>query len=264
MRIGVGAKGPQRVGGGRISAGGRLIGSGSAPIVGAPEPGVGDTILIAEDHFDGADITTQLTGYATRGSISRQAPGRGGSGACLRFNYLTSSVDNLIEKGFTNSHEVYTRYWFRVSPGWVPYSELSGSGMKWFMLWRPEPNVVRYTFGVGKLVTPNYQFTSHDNSSSGMPVLGWPQNVSLVPRFATTNDGNWHKYTIRVNGTSGAGGGEQIWIDDVLVLDDFSQNFDHNDTGLELIQLPGVVVDGIPDASWEGWIDIDDFVAWHK
>lgn len=225
---------------------------------------MGDTVLVGESHFDEATLAGQLAGYVTRGNISRVAPGRGGTGACIRFNYTTIDTDNLIEHGFINTHDFYCRYWYRIQPGWVPYSDVSGSGMKWFMLWRPDPIFVRYTFGVGKLVTPNFQFTSHDNSSTQMPTLGVPQNPPYLPRFDTTNDGAWHKYTIHVNGTSGQGGGEQIWIDDVLVLDDFAQAYDHNDTGFELIQLPGVVVDGIPNASWEGTIDIDDLVVWRK
>jgi hypothetical protein len=186
----------------------------------------------------------------------------GHSGQAVRFVYTGSSPDNLIEKVFSNTHDIYVRYWFRIQKGWVPYSGHSGSGMKWFMLWRPDPDYVRYTFGVGKLVEPNYQFTSHDNSSQQMPVLGFPQNLSLTPRFDTVNDGQWHKYTIHVNGASGTGG-EQIWIDDVLVLDDFAQHYDHDDTGFEMIQLPGTVVDGIP-AGMEGTIDVDDLAIWHK
>jgi uncharacterized protein YjdB len=226
------------------------------PTGGAPEPVSGNVVL----WQDGLDGSNPLAVYGKRGTL--QVIPDGHSGQAVRFIYTGSSPDNLIEKVFANTHDIYVRYWFRIQKGWVPYSGHSGSGMKWFMLWRPDPDYVRYTFGVGKLVEPNYQFTSHDNSSTQMPVLGFPQNVSLTPRFDTVNDGQWHKYTIHVNGASGTGG-EQIWIDDVLVLDDFAQHYDHDDTGFEMIQLPGTVVDGIP-AGMEGTIDIDDLAIWHK
>ena len=119
----------------------------------------------------------------------------------------------------------------------------------------------RYTMGVGMLVSPAWQFNSHDNTSTRQPnPVG--QNISQTPRFDTVNDGQWHEYTLHIKTTSPAG--EQIWIDGILVLDDFAAGYDHSAEGISLVQFPGLVVDGIPDSAHNFTIDIDDFVIWHK
>jgi hypothetical protein len=220
----------------------------------APEPKDGDTVLWQDDFEAGS-----LAAYAQRGTIALVNDGH--SGQAVRFIYSTSSPDNLIEKPFATTTDGYYRFWFRISKGSLPYSDKSGSGMKWFMLWRAS-TIVRYTMGVGKLLDPWFQFTTHDNSSTRQPSLGCPQNVSLVPKFDSVNDGNWHKYTLRVKTTAPAG--EQIWIDDILVLDNFDKNYDHNPEGISMVQFPGVVVDGIPDAAHGFTIDVDDLAIWHK
>lgn len=225
------------------------------PTGGAPEPTDGG-VVGWQDNFDGSN---PLGSYAKRGVIQLISDGHSGQG--VRFVYTPGSPDNLIEKVFPTQTDGYYRFWFRVSKGSLPYSDHSGSGMKWFMLWR-ETTYVRYTMGVGKLLDPWFQFTSHDNSSTDQPVLGCPQNVSLTPKYDTTNDGNWHKYTVRVKTTAPAG--EQIWIDDILVLDNFAKNYTHNPDGIAMVQFPGVVVDGIPDDAHSFNIDVDDLAIWHK
>src|SRR5205823_8017698 len=222
----------------------------------SPEPGAGDVTLWS-DNFDGATLADQLLAYNPTGSISRVTDGH--SGSALRFSYSPGNDDNLIEKTFPVTQDGYYRFYFRISPGALPYSGRTGSGIKWFMPWRAVG--YRYTMGVGMLVSPAWQFTSHDNTSTRQPnPVG--QNISQTPRFDTVNDGQWHEYTLHIKTTSPAG--EQIWIDGILVLDDFAAGYDHSAEGISLVQFPGLVVDVIPDSAHNFTIDIDDFVIWHK
>ena len=229
------------------------------PPTGSPEPGSGDAILW-QDNFDGASPLSQ---YAKRG-VMQMIPGR--SGQAVRFAYSASSYDNLIERGFAETTDIYFRYWYRLSLGADPTcGDRGGSGMKWFMAWRPDPQP-RYTMGVGDLdggpvsAQPNLgnEFTSHDNSSTQMP-NPFLSNINNAIRFSTTNDGRWHEYTLHI--VTGNGGYEQIWVDGVLLLDDSAYHYDHSATGISLVQFPGTVV------TWFGGcdftIDVDDFVIWH-
>lgn len=238
----------------------------------APEPVAGDLILL-QDTFEGATLAAQLAPYATRGTIQRITDGH--SGAALRFAYSASSTDNLIEGNFATTQDVYFRYWYRTTPGADPTNgDIGSSGMKWFMAWRPN-STIRYTFGVNSLdnaagppsAEPNSraEFTSHDNSSS-QEYNPFIQNIAKTPKFTTTNDGGWHKYTLHVvtgtGPTDTRSGYEQIWIDGVLVLDTRAYPVDHDPTGIALIQFPGTVV------SWDATqpnfnIDVDDLVVWH-
>ena len=226
----------------------------------APEP-TGSDVILWQDDFDGA---APLSQYATRGSI--QLIG-GRSGQAVRFAYSSSSYDNLLEKTFPITTDIYFRFWYRLSPGADPTcGERGDSGMKWFMAWRPDPGP-RYTMGVGHLdggpvsAQPNLgnEFTTHDNSSTQMP-NPFLSNINKSLRFSTTNDGTWHEYTLHI--VTGNGGYEQIWIDSVLVLDNSSYNYDHSSTGIELVQFPGTVVNWFSGCDFT--IDVDDFVIWHK
>jgi uncharacterized protein YjdB len=240
------------------------------PPGGSPEPVAGDVILW-QDNFDGADIATLLSPYATNGAgITRVAPGRDGTGSSIRFTYRPADDDQLIEKGFAETTDIYFRYYFRVTPaGALPYDGITGSGLKWFMAWRPSsPTIGRYTESIGDLsggpvpfTSQAWGFSSHDLSSTLQP-SPFNQNIVQTPRFNTVNDGNWHKFTLHI--VTGTGGYERIWVDDVLVLDSSGYGYDHNAQGINLVQFPGLVRDGIPDAAHIFSIDIDDFVVWHK
>ena len=238
----------------------------------APEPVAGDRILL-QDSFDGGTLATQLASYATRGTIQRITDGR--SGAALRFAYSANSTDNLIEANFATTQDIYFRFWYRTTVGADPTNgDFGSSGMKWFMAWRPN-STIRYTFGVNSLdnaagppsAEPNTQveFTSHDNSSS-QEFNPFIQNISKTPKFTTTNDGRWHKYTLHVvtgtGPTDTRSGYEQIWIDGILVLDTRAYPVDHDPTGIALIQFPGTVVNW--DATQPNFnIDVDDLTVWH-
>jgi hypothetical protein len=198
--------------------------------------------------------------------------GRGGLGKAARFSYSPGNDDNMIEKDFgVATTDIYFRYWYRVTPpGAVPYTGRSGAGMKWFMPWRDWQLAPRYTCGTSNLkvasTTPGYpsvdwEFGCHDNSSVQQPNPD-SQNSAKTPRFNTTNDGNWHRYTLHI--VTGNSGYEQIWIDGVKVRDSYGFGYDHSALGIVMVQFPGLVVDGIPDSSWNFDIDIDDFAVWHK
>jgi surface antigen len=229
-----------------------------------PEPGLGDVVLF-QDNFD---LRSDFSGYGTRGALSLVA-GRGALGKAARFSYSPTSNDNLIEKAFAASGDIYVRYWYRITPsGATPYAGRTGSGLKWFMAWRAV--AARYTCGTSTLnvasTTPGYpsadwEFGCHDNSSASMP-NPFGQNIAKTPRFNTTNDGNWHEYTLHI--VTGSGGYEQIWIDGVKVMDTYGLGYDHSSEGISMIQFPGLVVDGIPDSSWNFAVDVDDFAIWHK
>ncbi len=235
----------------------------SHPDVTAPEPGASD-VTLWEDNFDKSTVAAMTADYATRGDI-RVTTGR--SGQAVRFAYSDASYDNLFEKNFSTTTDIYFRFFYRLSRGADPTcNERGDSGMKWFMAWRADPNP-RYTMGVGHLdggpasALPNAgnEFTTHDNSSSQMP-NPFLSNVNKTLRFSTTNDGNWHEYTLHI--VTGNGGYEQIWIDGVKVLDNSSYHYDHSPIGISMVQFPGTVVSWYSGCDFT--IDIDDLTIWHK
>jgi hypothetical protein len=230
----------------------------------SPEPGSGDVILL-QDSFDRGSLSELLAPYATRGTMALVPDGR--SGQAVRFLYSGGSNDNLIETTLPTTPDIYFRFWYRSSPGADPSCKgLNDNGFKWFMAWRPgsEP---RYTMSVtnadgvpsqGRL-NAGLEFTSHDNSSATEPIQ-FLSNINHNVRFSTTNEGNWHKYTLHIK--TGNGGYEQIWVDDILLLDNSAMGYDHSATGISLIQFPGAMVRWF--AGCDFTLDIDDFVAWRK
>jgi hypothetical protein len=234
-----------------------------APSVVSPEPAAGDVILW-QDNFDKPTIAELLARYSTRGVM--QAVPAGHNGGAIRFVYATASPDNLIEANFAPTTDIYFRYWYRSSPGADPTcGGQNESGFKWFMAWRA--SAPRYTMAVTNLDGVPYQgrpnagreFTSHDNSSVNEPAQ-FLSNINHDIRFSTTNEGNWHKYTLHIK--TGNGGYEQIWVDDVLLLDNSAQAYDHSAEGISLFQFPGTLVRWY--AGCDFTLDIDDFVVWHK
>jgi uncharacterized protein YjdB len=236
-----------------------------APGGSAPEPGGSDVILF-QDNFDGyASTAAMLGGYNYRGHPTL-IPGR--SGNAVRFPYAAPPEDSqLLEQTFATTTDIYFRYWYRSSPGADPScGGQNESGFKWFMAWRPngEP---RYTMAVTMLDGVPYQgrpnagleFTSHDNSSVLEPAQ-FLSNINHDIRFATTNEGNWHKYTLHIK--VGTGGYEQIWIDDTLVLDNSGYGYDHSPTGIYSFQFPGTMVRWYDGCDFT--LDVDDFVIWRK
>lgn len=234
---------------------------------GAPSPRPTDVIILS-DNFD---TRTSFTGYATAGTMSLITPGANGTGKAARFSYSAGSDDNLIEKEFTEAADIFFRYRYRILPaGTLPNYDVrkpTGSGMKWFMPWRASDP--RYTCGIGKLTTPAWQFTCHDNASPAPGSAGgepnpFGQNIAGTPSFASTNDGQWHEYTLHI--VTGNAGYEQIWIDGVRVLDNSDKArypYQHSAQGINRFQFPGLVVEGIPPGV-TFTIDIDDFVVWRK
>jgi|SRR5438445_7889979 len=228
----------------------------------APEPEPGNVILW-QDDFNKATLTDLLAAYDLRGDHLLVANGH--SGSAIGFPYTAANFDNLIEKSFPATTDIYFRYWYRLSPGADPScGGRNDSGMKWFMPWRLVDQ--RYTMGVGMLTggPPGFEntgleFSSHDNSSSQMP-NPFMQNISKAKTFKTTADGGWHEYTLHV--VTGNGGYEQIWVDGVLLLDDSAYHYDHSSEGISLMQLPGAMVAWYSGCEFQ--IDVDDLVVWHK
>ena len=233
------------------------------PPTGSPEPGSGDVVLW-QDNFNKLNLTDLLAPYATRGASQLITDGH--SGTAVRFSYTSGSWDNLIEKSFPVTTDVYFRYWYRLSPGADPTCGGQGqSGFKWFMPWRVTTNL-RYTMGVSNLPggpsgfqNTGLEFSSHDNTSTTEP-NPFMQNISKAKTFKTTADGAWHEYTLHV--VTGNGGYEQIWVDGLLVLDNSAYHYDHDPNGIGLVQFPGTLVQWFSGCDFT--VDVDDFVIWHK
>jgi hypothetical protein len=259
-------------------------GSRSSPGTDAPEPQPGDVIILRDD-FDAyqgvvsSDPSPRLTSSGwiinTADSWPKLIAGRGAGGKALRFSYTPSNGDTEVETWFNPTQEIFVRYWYRTSPGADPtYGGQSTSGFKWFMVWR-EDNAPRYTMGVGRLnggpagyQNSGLEFSTHDNSSPQMPDP-FMQNIDKSRKFGTTNDGNWHRYTLQVR--TGAGGFERTWVDGTLVLDSSvgapgvpSGGYAHSSSLINMVRFTGNVVDGVPSSIWSFDIDIDDFVIWRK
>ena len=237
------------------------------PTGGSPEPGSGDVVLW-QDNFDKSTLADQTAPYATRGAMQLITDGH--SGQAIRFPYTASSWENLIEKQFSVTTDIYFRFWYRLSPGADPTcGGQSWSGIKWFMPWRLS-TTLRYTMGVGDLPggpvgfeNTGLEFSSHDNTSIGTAnpePAPFMQNISKSKTFKTTADGAWHEYTLHV--VTAPKGYEQIWVDGVLILDTSAYNYDHDPNGIGLIQFPGNLVNWY--AGCEFYIDADDLAIWHK
>jgi hypothetical protein len=231
----------------------------------APEPGAGDAVLIADD-FNRATIALQLTGYDyAPGDYSRVTDGH--SGEAIRVSYNAAAWNNVFGKFLPSVQtDAYYRYWYRTSPGADPTcGGKNQSGFKWFMTQRYDPSP-RYTHGVGRLPggptgfeNTGMEFSTHDNSSTREP-NPFMQNINKSKRLDTTNDGQWHEYTIHV--VTGNSGYEQIWIDGLKVLDSKAFGYDHSAVGIALFGLPGNMVAWYSGCDF--YVDIDDLVIWHR
>ena len=229
-----------------------------------PEPGAGD-VIVFQDGFDRASITEQLTGYSyAPGDYARITDGH--SGDAVRVSYNAGNWNNVFGTFISAQTDAYYRYWYRTSPGADPTcSNRNQSGFKWFMTQRNDP-YPRYTHGVGRLPggpagnqNTGMEFSTHDNSSTAMP-NPFMSNINKTKRFDTTNDGQWHEYTIHV--VVGTGGYEQIWIDGVKVLDSQGYGYDHSSQPIILFGFPGNMVAWF--SGCEFTIDIDDLAIWHN
>ena len=229
----------------------------------APEPAAAKVILW-QDNFNRSSVAKLLAPYVSRGALELVTDGH--SGHAIRFPYTAGSWDNLIEKQFPITTDIYFRYWYRLSRSADPTCRGRGqSGFKWFMPWRIN-TVLRYTMGVGNLPggprgsqNTGLEFSSHDNTSTGEP-NPFMQNINKSKTFKTTADGAWHKYTLHV--VTGNGGYEQIWIDGILVLDNSTYHYDHDPNGIGLIQFPGAMVRWFSGCDFT--VDVDDLAIWKK
>ena len=234
------------------------------PSTSAPAPAAHDVILW-QDDFNKPSLSALVAPYATRGEQLLAADGR--TGTAIRFPYSDSSYDNLIEREFDATPDVYFRFWYRTSPGADPScAGRNDSGIKWFMAWRRDGEP-RYTMSATNADGAPYQgranagleFTSHDNSSVRQPAQ-MLSNIDHGVRLSTTNDGRWHEYTLHIR--TGDEGYEQIWVDGVRVLDSHGLGYDHSAVGISMFQMPGAMVRWFPGCDFH--IDIDDLVVWRR
>jgi hypothetical protein len=232
----------------------------------APEPGANDVILL-QDDFNRPTVAAQLAPYASAGAFTRVTDGH--SGEALRVSYQSSSWNtNTIDRALSSvATDAYYRYWYRLSSGAdVSCGGKNSSGFKWFMTHRPGDVAPRYTHGVTRLPggprgfeNVGLEFSTHDVSSTREP-NPFQSNINKSKRFNTTNDGQWHEYTLHV--VTGNSGYEQIWVDGVKVLDSKGFGYDHSAVGIESISFPGTMVQWF--SGCEFTIDVDDLVVWHK
>lgn len=235
-----------------------------------PDPTATDAVIVRES-FDAMTTAADLrsASFLQNGAISI-VPGR--SGNAVRFSYSTASPTNEVEYWFggwnspTPVSDVYVKYAYRLSPGADPTcGNRNMSGFKWFMALRTDGP--RYTMGVSNLpggpaeASPQagLEFTSHDNSSAEQPSPHL-QNISKSPRFGTTNDGQWHTYTLHI--VTADGGYEQIWVDGMLVLDSRRGAYDHDAAGIAFVRFPGNMV-SMPSGC-DFTVDVDDFTVWRR
>jgi len=223
-------------------------------------------VILLQDDFNKATVALQLAPYAyAPGDYSRVTDGH--NGEAIRVSYNAAAWNNVFGANLASvATDAYYRYWYRTSPGADPTcGGKNQSGFKWFMTERFDPNP-RYTHGVGRLPggpagfeNTGMEFSTHDNSSTREP-NPFMQNVNKSKRFDTTNDGQWHEYTIHI--VTGNGGYEQIWIDGLKVLDSQAYGYDHSSIGIAVIGLPGNMVAWYSGCDF--YVDIDDLVVWHK
>ena len=177
----------------------------------APEPAAAKVILW-QDNFNRSSVAKLLAPYVSRGALELVTDGH--SGHAIRFPYTARSWDNLIEKQFPITTDIYFRYWYRISPGADPTCRgREQSGFKWFMPWRLTTNL-RYTMGVGNLTggpagfqNTGLEFSTHDNTSATEPAP-FMQNINKTKTFRTTADGAWHEIVVRLPGDERAGEGQ--------------------------------------------------------
>ena len=218
--------------------------------------------LIHQDDFEGYSGKVGAPWAATPTGISLTT-GRN-SAQAVRATYTPIDYSPAISLDFGGERlHVAVSYWFRVDPGFEPaLDDPTGSGMKWFTMWRPTQP--RQTWGVGALGAADVHhenFATHDNSSPDMPngagaVVG--ETVSAAGAWETVNDGAWHRYTIEAYTGTGTDGFERCWVDGVLLFDSSGTHYTRSTEGFDLVVFPSDMVSA-PAATHT--VDIDDFVA---
>lgn len=219
----------------------------------------GNSTIIFTGLNDEIDLTSQLANYDDNGpaGFTRIAPGRSGSGAALQINYRPATPGPTFGQFIPETQDLYASWWFKVTPNWLPFSDTTGSGFKWFTTKRGDL-MPRYTHGVSRLlsggppgfVNTGWEFETHDQSST-LQSDPTSQNISKAIRFNTVNDGNWHQAGYHIKTSLFAY--EQIWIDGTRLLDTRDGQpgipvggYDHDSRGITQFQFGDLVVDGIP------------------
>lgn len=229
-----------------------VVATSSEPVY---QPGV-NTLLHA-DNFDSYSGQPGGPWENTPSGTSMVSPGRGGTGKAARLTYTPSDYYSGIDLRFNQTTRIFVSYSFRILPAGydVVEGDETGSGMKWFTLWRPSPTP-RQTWGANQLGgVQGTTFGTHDNSSNSMPN---PVN-GASGLWNTVNDGNWHRYTIEAYTGTGTNGYERCWLDGVKIFDTSGRGYDRSTQGFDLLQLGH---DKVAPPLGTRTIDIDDFTAW--
>jgi hypothetical protein len=241
-----------------VQQGGTLADTSQVTIATSSEPvyQAGVNTLMHSDNFD--SYTTQPAGpwEDTPTGTSMVSPGAGGSGKAARITYTPSDYYAGFDLPFSETPHLFVSYWFRISPAGydVVEGDNTGSGMKWFTLWRP--SAARQTWGANQLGgVSGTTFGTHDNSSSGMPN---PVN-GASGLWNTVNDGNWHRYTIEAYTGTGTNGFERCWLDGVKIFDTTGRGYDRSTQGFNRLDIGH---DKVRPPLGTRFIDIDDFTAW--
>lgn len=241
-----------------VQQGGTLADTSQVTIVSSSEPvyQAGVNRLLHTDNFDSYAIKPAGPWDNTPNGTSMVTPGRGGSGEAARITYTPSDYYGGFDLAFSETPRIFVSYWFRISPAGydVVEGDNTGSGMKWFTLWRP--SAARQTWGANQLGgVSGTTFGTHDNSSSAMPN---PVN-GASGLWYTVNDGQWHRYTIEAYTGTGTDGYERCWLDGVKIFDTSGRGYDRSTQGFNLLQIGH---DKVKAPLGTRFLDIDDFTAW--
>lgn len=233
-------------GGGGATAGG----SGGGSAGGSAEPSCSASNRLRASGFDNG-----LTGSGFVSTPGGVTPTTGRSGGALRITYSMSDYSAAIETSFPETAHIYVTYWYRTDPGFDPCeNDNTGSGMKWFTLWRE--TAARQTWGAGCLTFPTPTFSTHDNSSPDQPN---PPTVAAgtagpADAWSRGNDGGWHRYSIEA--LTGDQGFERAWLDGALLFDSAGKGWHRSDAGFVLTKFPS---DKVAAPLTTHYVDIDDF-----
>lgn len=223
------------------------------PPSGAGEPTPSGKI-IRSDNFDSYSGSRPGSPWDCTPGASDVQMISGRSGKAFRLVYTPSNFYSGCDLQFSTTSRIAVSYWFRISPtGYnIIEGDNTGSGMKWFTLWRP--TAPRQTWGanqLGGVSAPT--FGTHDNSSSNMPnPVNGPSGL-----WNKVNDGQWHRYTIVA--VTGSSGYEQCWLDGTKIFDTQGRGYNRSSEGFNLLQIGH---DKVRAPLGTRYLDIDDFAAW--
>jgi hypothetical protein len=245
--------------------GGTLSAQSTIKVLASTEPVFNAAVntLIYQDAFDSYSGSPGGSWGLTPTGVSVISPGLGGAGKAARVTYTPSDFYGALDLLINDSPHIFVSYFFRTDPGFDPAADDdTGSGMKWFTLWRGG-GAGRQTWGVGGLTfgQGHTNLGVHDNSSTRMPNPGTLAGGNSSPSgyWYNLNDGNWHRYTIEAYTGTGTDGYERCWVDGVKIFDTTGKGYDRSTLGFNEIKFPS---DMVRPPMQVHTVDIDNFISW--